>query len=150
MAKNFEIRNSTAEFLTFIAEGKESGIQVLYKDETIWATQKTMAELFGVDRIVITRHLKNIFDSSELQQHSVCAKFAHTARDGKTYNTAFYNLDAIISVGYRVHSVRATLSALTYKESIRSANRTAVSASSLGASLGFHATTNRTDADFTL
>ena len=150
MAKNFEILNSTAEFLTFIAEGKESGIQVLYKDETIWATPKAMAELFGVDRIVITRHLKNIFDSSELQQHSVCAKFAHTARDGKTYNTAFYNLHAIISVGYRVHSVRATLSALTYKESIRSANRTAVSASSLGASLGFHATTNRTDADFTL
>ena len=150
MAKNFEIRNSTAEFLTFIAEGKESGIQVLYKDETIWATQKAMAELFGVDRTVITRHLKNIFDSSELQQHSVCAKFAYTAGDGKTYNTAFYNLDAIISVGYRVHSVRATLSALTYKESIRSVNRTAVSASSLGASLGFHATTNRTDADFTL
>ena len=150
MAKKFEIRNSTAEFLTFIAEGKESGIQVLYKDETIWATQKAMAELFGVDRTVITRHLKNIFDSSELQLHSVCAKFAHTAGDGKTYNTAFYNLDAIISVGYRVHSVRATLSALTYKESIRSANRTAVSASSLGASLGFHATTNRTDADFTL
>lgn len=150
MAKKIEIRNSTAEFLTFIAEGKESGIQVLYKDETIWATQKAMAELFGVDRAVITRHLKNIFDSSELQQHSVCAKFAHTAGDGKTYNTAFYNLDAIISVGYRVHSVRATLSALTYKESIRSANRTAVSASSLGASLGFHATTNRTDADFTL
>ena len=87
MAKNFEIRNSTAEFLTFIAEGKESGIQVLYKDETIWATQKAMAELFGVDRTVITRHLKNIFDSSELQQNSVCAKFAHTAGDGKTYST---------------------------------------------------------------
>ena len=66
MTKNFEIRNSTAEFLTFMAKGKEDGIQVLYKDETIWATQKAMAELFGVDRTVITRHLKNIFDSSEL------------------------------------------------------------------------------------
>lgn len=108
MAKNFEIRNSTAEFLTFIAEGKENGIQVLYKDETIWATQKAMAELFGVDRTVITKHLKNIFDSLELEQESVCAKFAHTAEDGKTYNTAFYNLDAIISVGYRVNSIRAT------------------------------------------
>lgn len=150
MTKNFEIRNSTAEFLTFIIEGKEDGIQVLYKNETIWTTQKAMAELFDVDRTVITKHLKNIFESSELQINSVCAKFAHTAGDGKTYNTAFYNLDAIISVGYRVHSVRATLSALIYKESIRSANRTAVSASSLGASLGFHATTNRTDADFTL
>lgn len=108
MAKNFEIRNSTAEFLTFIAEGKENGIQVLYKDETIWATQKAMAELFGVDRTVITKHLKNIFESLELEQESVCAKFAHTAEDGKTYNTAFYNLDAIISVGYRVNSIRAT------------------------------------------
>ena len=108
MAKKFEIRNSTAEFLTFIAEGKEDGIQVLYKDENIWATQKAMAELFGVDRTVITKHLKNIFDSSELQQNSVCAKFAHTAEDGKTYNTTFYNLDAIISVGYRANSVRAT------------------------------------------
>ena len=85
MAKNFEIRNSTAEFLTFIAEGKENGIQVLYKDETIWATQKAMAELFGVDRTVI----KNIFDSLELEQESVCAKFAHTAEDGQTYNTTF-------------------------------------------------------------
>ena len=93
---------------TFIAEGKENGIQVLYKDETIWATQKTMAELFGVDRTVITKHLKNIFDSLELEQELVCAKFAHTAEDGKTYNTAFYNLDAIISVGYRVNSIRAT------------------------------------------
>lgn len=108
MAKNFEIRNSTAEFLTFIAEGKENGIQVLYKDETIWATQKAMAELFGVDRTVITKHLKNIFESLELEQESVCAKFAHTAEDGKTYNTTFYNLDAIISVGYRVNSIRAT------------------------------------------
>ncbi len=108
VAKKFEIRNSTAEFLTFIAEGQENGIQVLYKGETIWATQKAMAELFGVDRTVITKHLKNIFDSSELQQDSVCAKFAHTAEDGKTYNTTFYNLDAIISVGYRVNSVRAT------------------------------------------
>ena len=98
----FVIRNSTAEFLTFIAEGKENGIQVLYKDETIWATQKAMAELFDVDRTVITKHLKNIFDSSELQQNSVCAKFAHTADDRKTYNTTFYN------VGYRVNSVRAT------------------------------------------
>ena len=108
MAKNFEIRNSTAEFLTFIAEGKENGIQVLYKDETIWATQKAMAELFGVDRTVITKHLKNIFDSLELEQESVFANFAHTAEDGKTYNTAFYNLDAIISVGYRVNSIRST------------------------------------------
>lgn len=108
MAKQFEIRNSTAEFLTFVATGKEDGIQVLYKDETVWATQKAMATLFDVDRSVITKHLKNIFDSGELIADRVCAKFAHTAEDGKTYNTMFYNLDAIISVGYRVNSIRAT------------------------------------------
>lgn len=108
MAKNIEIRNSTAEFLIFILEGKEDGIQVMYKNETIWATQKAISQLFDVDRTVVSKHLKNIFESSELQQDSVCAKFAHTAEDGKTYNTQFYNLDAIISVGYRVNSVRAT------------------------------------------
>jgi len=108
MTKNIEIRNSTAEFLIFMLEGKEDGIQVMYKDETIWATQKAILQLFDVDRTVVSKHLKNIFESSELQQDSVCAKFAHTAEDGKTYNTQFYNLDAIISVGYRVNSVRAT------------------------------------------
>ena len=108
MTKKFEIRNSTAEFLTFVATGKEDGIQVLYKDETVWATQKATATLFDMDRSVITKHLKNIFDSRELITDRVCAKFAHTAEDGKTYNTMFYNLDAIISVGYRVNSIRAT------------------------------------------
>ena len=108
MPKNIEIRNSTAEFLIFMLEGKEDGIQVMYKDETIWATQKAIAQLFDIDRTVVSKHLKNIFESSELLQDSVCVKFAHTAEDGKTYNTQFYNLDAIISVGYRVNSVRAT------------------------------------------
>lgn len=79
MAKRFEIRNSTVEFLTFIIDSKENGVQVIYKDETIWATQKAMATLFDVDRTVITKHLKNIFESSELQQEQVCAKIAHTA-----------------------------------------------------------------------
>ncbi len=67
-----------------------------------------MAELFGVDRSVVTKHLKNIFESSELVEDSVCAKFAHTAEDGKKYTTKFYNLDAILSVGYRVNSLQAT------------------------------------------
>lgn len=67
-----------------------------------------MAQLFGVDRTVVSKHLKNIFESAELQQDSVCAKFAHTAEDGKIYNTQFYNLDAVISVGYRVNSLQAT------------------------------------------
>ncbi len=103
-----QIRNSTAEFLIFTLQSGEEGIEVRYQDETIWLTQKLMAELFGVDRSVITKHLKNIFKDKELDEESVCATFAHTARDGKTYNTRFYNLDAIISVGYRVNSVRAT------------------------------------------
>ena len=108
MAEKKEIRNSTAEFLTFVAEGKENGIQVLYKDETIWATQKAMATLFDVGVPAINKHLKNIFDSGELMADSVISKMETTACDGKIYQTAFYNLDAIISVGYRVNSIRAT------------------------------------------
>ena len=108
MSKQLQIRNSTAEFLIFQAEDKAQGVQVFYKDETIWATQKAIAALFDVDRSVITKHLKNIFETRELLQESVCAKFAHTAEDGKTYSTLFYKLDAIISVGYRVNSRRAT------------------------------------------
>lgn len=108
MSKPLEIRNSTAEFLIFQIEGKEDGVQVLYRDETIWCTQKAMSVLFDVDRTVITKHLKNIFNSNELQMNSVCANFAHTATDGKNYSTQFYSLDAVISVGYRVNSVRAT------------------------------------------
>ncbi len=108
MTKNIEIRNSTAEFLIFMLEGKEDGIQVMYKDETIWATQKTMAQLFDCSTDNISLHLKNIFASGELVKDSVTEKNSVTAADGKNYNTTFYNLDAIISVGYRVNSVRAT------------------------------------------
>ncbi len=108
MAKNIEIRNSTAEFLIFMLEGKEDGIQVMYKGETIWATQKAMAQLFDVGVPAISKHLKNIFESGELVENSVISKMETTASDGKNYDTTFYNLDAIISVGYRVNSVRAT------------------------------------------
>ena len=108
MDKNLTIRNSTAEFLIFQAQSQANGIEVMYANETIWCTQKALAALFDVDRTVITKHLKNIFESEELQMDSVCAKFAHTAEDGKTYSTQFYNLDAIISVGYRVNSTRST------------------------------------------
>ena len=80
----------------------------IYRDETLWLTQKGMAKVFDVDRTVITKHLKNIFTDGELNKNSVCANFAHTAEDGKTYKTDFYNLDAIISVGYRVNSKKAT------------------------------------------
>ena len=108
MTKNIEIRNSTAEFLIFMLEGKEDGIQVMYKNETIWATQKAMAQLFDCSTDNIGLHLKNIFASGELVKDSVTEKNSATAADGKTYQTMFYNLDAIISVGYRVNSVRAT------------------------------------------
>ena len=95
-------------FILYNFPEEEGKVQVIIRDETLWCTQKAMAQLFGVDRTVISKHLKNIFGSSELQQDSVCAKFAHTAEDGKIYNTQFYNLDAVISVGYRVNSLQAT------------------------------------------
>ena len=108
MAERHLIRNSTAEFLIFQIENKEHGIEVFYKEENLWCTQKAMAILFDCDRSVITKHLGNIFASGELKENAVCAKFAHTASDGKTYQTQFYSLDAIIAVGYRVNSIRAT------------------------------------------
>jgi len=83
-------------------------IEVLYADENVWLPQKRIAELFTVDRTVVTKHLKNIFVDQELNEDSVCAKFAHTAEDGKTYQTTFYSLEAIIAVGYRVNSERGT------------------------------------------
>ena len=110
LAKKFEIRNSTAEFLTFISKGKEDGIQVLYKDENIWATQKAMAELFDVGIPAISKHLKNIFEEGELQKDVVVSKMEITTRHGaiegktQTSQVEFYNLDAIISVGYRVNT----------------------------------------------
>lgn len=108
MAKKFEMRNSTAEFLMFMLEGREDGIQVMYKDETIWCTQKAMATLFDVGVPAVSKHLKNIFEDGELVEKAVISKMETTAADGKSYNTSFYSLDAIISVGYRVNSVRAT------------------------------------------
>lgn len=114
MAKKFEIRNSTAEFLMFVAEGKEDGIQVMYRDETIWATQKAMAELFDVGVPAISKHLNNIFSDGELREEVVVSKMEitteHGAIEGKTQTkeVKFYSLDAIISVGYRVNSTRAT------------------------------------------
>lgn len=96
------------QFLLYSMPDEQGKVQVIVKDGTIWCTQKAMAQVFGVDRSVITKHLKNIFDSGELRQESVCAKNALTAADGKKYQTTLYNLDAIISVGYRVNSIKAT------------------------------------------
>lgn len=108
MTKDLMIRSSTEEFLTFKLQEKEKGIQVRYENETLWMTQKAIAELFDVQRPAITKHLTNIFNENELDKNTVCSKMEHTAEDGKKYQTDYYNLDAIISVGYRVNSLRAT------------------------------------------
>ncbi|MDO5481490.1 MAG: virulence RhuM family protein [Bacteroidaceae bacterium] len=108
MENRKEIKNSTAEFLIFQIEGKEQGVEVFYKDKTVWCTQKAMGMLFDCSTDNIGLHLKNIFASGELEKESVTEKISATASDGKKYMTQFYNLDAVISVGYRVNSIRAT------------------------------------------
>ncbi|KAA6314132.1 hypothetical protein EZS27_035207 [termite gut metagenome] len=109
MFKNkLQIRNSTAEFLIFTNQAKEDGIEVRVQNETIWLSQKLMAVLFDCSTDNISLHLKNIFKENELDEHSVTEDFSVTASDGKTYKTKHYNLDAIIAVGYRVNSKRAT------------------------------------------
>ena len=93
-----------------IYEGKNGSIELRadIEKDTIWATQEQISGLFDADRSVITKHLQNIFKDKELQQNSVCANFAHTAADGKKYKVKSYNLDAVIAVGYRVNSKKAT------------------------------------------
>lgn len=111
MTKKFEIRNSTAEFLIFMIEGKEDGVQVVYKDETIWCTQKAMAELFDVGVPAINKHLNNIFEEGELPREATISKMEIVQNEGAREvkrMMEFYSLDAIISVGYRVNSIRAT------------------------------------------
>ena len=111
MAKKFEIRNSTAEFLIFQIEGKEDGVQVVYRDESVWCTQKTMAQLFDCSPDNIGLHLKNIYETGELTLEATTENFSVVQNEGKRQvnrKLKFYNLDAIISVGYRVNSTRAT------------------------------------------
>ena len=106
--KTFQIRNSTVDFLVFTKQNSQDGIEVRVQDENVWLTQEGIARLFDKSRNTITEHLQNIFKEGELEEEAVCRKFRHTASDEKSYNTKYYNLDAIISVGYRVNSVRAT------------------------------------------
>ncbi|AFI87835.1 cell filamentation protein Fic [Aggregatibacter actinomycetemcomitans] len=110
MAKKREVsitRSSAAEYLTFVAANRESGVQAVYADENVWLTQKMMGVLYDVETPTINYHLKKIFSDSELQEHSVIRNFLITADDGKNYNTKHYNLSAIIAVGYKVNSERA-------------------------------------------
>lgn len=106
--KKLQIRNSTAEFLIFTNQVKEDGIEVRVQNDTIWLSQKLIAALFDCSTDNISLHLKNIFKEKELDENSVTEEFSVTASDGKRYKTKHYNLDAIISVGYRVNSKRAT------------------------------------------
>ena len=103
-----QIRNSTTDFLVFTKQAGEDGIEVRVSGESVWLTQKGMAQLFDCSTDNISLHLKNIFKSGELSESSVTEESSATAADGKTYKMKFYNLDAIISVGYRINSVRAT------------------------------------------
>ena len=106
--KNIPSESGFNEILLYTTPNGNVKVEIYLQNETIWLTQQKIADLFGVERSVVTKHLKNIFESNELVEISVCAKIAHTAADGKNYQTTFYNLDAIISVGYRVNSTQAT------------------------------------------
>ena len=106
--ENIQIKNSTAEFLIFSFQTGGDGIEVRVQDNTIWLSQKNMGQLFATSSDNIGLHLKNIFKDDELQADAVTEEFSITAKDGKNYNVKHYNLDAIIAVGYRVNSKRAT------------------------------------------
>ena len=99
---------SKGQIVIYQTKDKKVQLEVKLEQETVWLTQKHIAQLFGTQRPAITKHLHNIFKTEELDENSVCSILEHTAPDGKKYKTLFYNLDAIISVGYRVNSARAT------------------------------------------
>ena len=101
MNKN-NLPDNQSNFILYTGNDGKVNVDVFLQDETIWLTQKAISELYGVQRPAITKHLKNIFDSGELQEDSVSSILEHTANDGKKYNTKYYNLDAVISVGYAV------------------------------------------------
>ena len=102
-----QIRNSTVDFLVFTKDAHEDGIEVRVQDHDVMLTQKAIARLFDVDRSVVTKHLKNVYESGELSEDATCANFAQVADNGKTYHYKFYSLSAIIAVGYRINSSRA-------------------------------------------
>lgn len=106
--KKIQVRNSTIDFLVFTKQNSQDSIEVRVQDENVWLTQEGISKLFEKGRSTITEHLQTIFKEGELVENSVCRNFRLTAADGKSYSTKFYNLEAIISVGYRVNSIRAT------------------------------------------
>ena len=102
-----QVRNSTVDFLVFTKDAQEDGIEVRVQEGDIWLTQKAIGKLFDVDRSVVTKHLKTIYQSGELSEAATCANFAQVADNGRTYQYKFYALAAIIAVGYRINSRRA-------------------------------------------
>ena len=102
-----QIRNSTVDFLVFTRDAHEDGIEVRVQDGDVWLTQKAIGQLFSIDRSGVAKHLKNIYETGELDADSTCAKFAQVADNGKTYQYQFYSLSAIIAVGYRTDSEKA-------------------------------------------
>ncbi len=113
-SQSLTVQDEFTEFLLYTAPGGGVKVEVILNNETIWLTQQRMADLFGVDRTSISRHLKNIFESRELDENMVCAEIAHTTQHGaipgktQTQPVKYYNLDAVISVGYRINSAQAT------------------------------------------
>ena len=114
MTHHLSLQDQTTEFLLYTTPGGQVKVEVLLNNETLWLTQERMAELFGVQRPAITKHLKNIFEGHELQEEVVCSILEHTTQHGaiegktQTSRVKYYNLDAVISVGYRVNSTQAT------------------------------------------
>ena len=130
--KQIQLHNTVADFLIFTTDAKENGVEVRVQDGEIWLTQKSIAELFCIERSVVTKHIKNIFESGELAEDLTCANFAQVADNGKTYQYKFYKLSCILAVGYRANSERATqfrawatkvLSAFTKKGYVLDKNR---------------------------
>lgn len=110
MAKDLMIRSSSAEFLIFERQTHDKGIQVRFENGDLWLTHKAIGELFNIDRTVVTKHIKNIYSELELNEDSTSANFALVQKEGNreiTRNVLFYNLDMVISVGYKVNSDRA-------------------------------------------
>jgi len=101
--KNATIQDTKGQVILY-----KNNLEVRLEKDTVWLTQKQLSDLFNTERSVVTKHLQNVFNSGELEEKSVCANFAHTAADGKTYQTNYYNLDVIISIGYRVNSKKGT------------------------------------------
>jgi hypothetical protein len=108
MPKQIQIRNSTADFLVFTRQAGEQGVEVRVEDENVWLTSEAIGTLFGKNRRTVEEHLKNIFAEGELDAEAVCRNFRHTASDGKSYQAKHFSLEAVVAVGYRTDSKRAT------------------------------------------